>query len=472
MKRKSFMPIITLMVVISMMLTACGGEPAAAPTATTAPVTEQATNTPQAATEQATNTPAAAAEETPGGGMVGGDFDPSKVKKIEVESGATLRVSGWGNPSEQQVTRDMLDRFTKVYPDVKINYEPIPDDYTTKLKTQISGGSEPDVFYVDAVLADELIDSSKLLKLNDSMTAAGVKKGDYYDTLINIFSRGEDVYGLPKDFGTLAAFYNTGLAKSAPKANWNWNDFKAWAQENTTGDDPNSKVYGTMLLPDNARFLAFALANGVKIVKDDNTTDINSPEAIEALDFYYGMVKEGMAAGSAEDLSVGWPGEAFGKERIVSALEGGWMVPFLADPQGGYGDVKYTAVALPQSNKGGKGNLLFTNAYSASAITKFPKAAAALVAFLAGPENQGAVLRSGFALPTIKGFEGDAYFKDHPVDAVLFESLNYGTVHYFGKNHGKILDSINNALKSVFSGAADSKTALDNAAGEINDLLK
>ncbi|HET6262443.1 MAG TPA: sugar ABC transporter substrate-binding protein, partial [Chloroflexia bacterium] len=395
-----------------------------------------------------------------------------KVKKIEVESGATLRVSGWGNPSEQQVTRDMLDRFTQVYPDVKINYEPIPDDYTTKLKTQISGGSEPDVFYVDAVLADELIDSNKLLKLNDSMTAAGVNKSDYYDTLINIFSRGEDVYGLPKDFGTLATFYNTALVKSAPKENWNWNDFKAWAAENTSGTDPNSKVYGTMLLPDNARWLAFALANGVKIVKDDNTTDINSPEAIEALDFYYGMVKEGVAAGSAEDLSVGWPGEAFGKERIASALEGGWMVPFLADPQGGYEGVKYTAVALPQSNKGGKGNLLFTNAYSASANSKFPKAAAALVLFLAGPENQGAVLRSGFALPTIKGFEGDAYFNDHPVDAVLFESLDYGTVHYFGKNHGKILDSINNALKSVFSESADSKTALDNAASEINELLK
>ena len=192
MKRKSNMLLISLMVITSMVLTACGGEQAASPTATTAPVAEQATNTP-AAMEQATNTPEAMVKETPTGAGMAGEFDPSKVKKLDVESGATLRVSGWGNPSEQQVTRDMLDRFTKVYPDVKINYEPIPDDYTTKLKTQISGGSEPDVFYVDAVLADELIDSSKLLKLNDSMTAAGVKKSDYYDALINIFSRGDDV---------------------------------------------------------------------------------------------------------------------------------------------------------------------------------------------------------------------------------------------------------------------------------------
>jgi multiple sugar transport system substrate-binding protein len=269
----------------------------------------------------------------------------------------------------------MLDRFSKVYPEVKINYEPIPDDYQTKMKTQISGGTEPDVFYVDAVLADELIDSNKLLKLNDGMNAGGIKKSDYYESLINIFSRGDDVYGLPKDFGTLAVFYNTDMVKNAPKADWKWDDFKAWAQENTSGTDPNSKTYGTMLLPDNARFLPFALANGVKVVKDDKTTDINSQAAVDALTFYYGMVKEGMAAGSAQDLSVGWPGEAFGKKRIASALEGGWMVPFLADPKGGYQDVKYTAAPLPMSNSGGKGNLLFTNAYSASAGSKFPKAA-------------------------------------------------------------------------------------------------
>jgi multiple sugar transport system substrate-binding protein len=466
-KYGKFTSLVALLVAFTMVLSACG-QPAAAPTPTTAPAAE-ATPTQPALTEQPTNTPAA--EATPTEALAAqtpaatGEFDPTKVQKIEVEQGAVLRVSGWGNPSEQKVTQDMLNRFTQVYPNVQIKYEPIPEDYQTKLKTQISGGTEPDVFYVDAVLADELIGANKLLKLNEYMDQAGRKKSDYYDSLINIFSRGEDVYGLPKDFGSLAVFYNVDLVKEKPKEGWKWDDYRAWAQANTQGTDPNTKVFGTMHPPDNARWLAFAFANGAKI------ESINSPEAVESLDFYYGMVKDGIA-GQAADVGAGWPGEAFGKKRAAAVIEGGWMVPFLADPAGGFSDVKYEAAPLPASNKGGRGNLIFTNAYSASANTKYPKAAAALVLFLAGAENQREVLRIGFALPTLKSLANDPYFKDHPVDAVLFDSVNYGTVHYFGPNHGKILDAINTALEKVFRGQADSKTALDEAADTISGLLK
>jgi multiple sugar transport system substrate-binding protein len=161
--------------------------------------------------------------------------------------------------------------------------------------------------------------------------------------------------------------------------------------------------------PDNARWLAFAVANGVKVV-DGDTTDINSPAAVEALDFYASMVKDG-TAGQPSDVGAGWPGEAFGKKRAAAVIEGGWMVPFLSDPQGGFNDVKYSAAPMPMSPSGNRGNLLFTNAYSASANTKFPKAASALILFLSGIDNQREVLKIGFALPTIKGFENDPYFE-------------------------------------------------------------
>jgi multiple sugar transport system substrate-binding protein len=461
-KRKTFTLLAVLVLSLSMILSACGQQAATPvpPTATTGAVAEQPTSTPGAA---AAVTPTAMAGETPGAGT--GDFDPSAVKTIEVEEGATLRVSGWGNPSEQQVTRDMLDRFTQVYPDVKISYEPIPDKYEDKIKTQISGGSEPDVFYVSAVLADELIEANKLLKLNEHMDAAGITKDDYYENLISIFSRDADVYGLPKDFGSLAVFYNTDMVESEPEEDWDWDAYKAWAEANTEGTDPNTKVFGTMHPPDNARWLAFAFANGATI------ESLNSPEAVAALDFYYSLVKDGTAA-QAADVGAGWPGEAFGKKRAAAVVEGGWMVPFLADPAGGFQDVKYSAAPLPQAPNGEQGNLIFTNAYGASAATEFPKAAAALIMFLSGPENQAVLMRTGFALPTVKGFEGDEYFDDHPVDAVLFDTLNYGTVHYFGPEHGKILDAINQAMERVFRGEQGSQAALDEAAQEIADLMK
>src|SRR5437879_7195491 len=46
-------------------------------------------------------------------------FDPAAYKKNAIEPGAQLRVSSWGDASEQKVVRDALVRFNQVYPDVK-----------------------------------------------------------------------------------------------------------------------------------------------------------------------------------------------------------------------------------------------------------------------------------------------------------------------------------------------------------------
>ena len=49
--------------------------------------------------------------------------------------------------------------------------------------------------------------------------------------------------------------------------------------------------------------------------------------------------------------------------------------------------------------------------WGAAAQSKFPKAAAALVLFLTSRENEGAILQTGFALPSLKGMENDPFFQ-------------------------------------------------------------
>ena len=185
-KSSNWMFLLMVVVIGSLLLSACGGDTGGAATATVPAAGAAATDTPAAAGGAAatnttapaaggaaatnttapaaggaaTDTPAAAAggavtpteamAATPAaGGGSSAAFDPSKYKKNAIEPGATLRVSSWGDTSEQQVNRDALARFNQIYPDVKITYEPQPDNYQTKLLAQISGGSQPDVFYVD-----------------------------------------------------------------------------------------------------------------------------------------------------------------------------------------------------------------------------------------------------------------------------------------------------------------------------------
>lgn len=473
---------VALLIIFSLLLSACGGDatpttaPAAEPTATTAAMAEEPTATTAAMAEEPTATTAAGGDATAttgGGTSDSAEFDPAAYKKNEIEPGATLRVSSWGDTSEQGVNNAALARFKQVYPDVKVTYEPQPSDYETKLLAQISGGSQPDVFYVNPTLAYQLIPNNVLLDLGPALQEAGRSKDDYFPSLIDTFI-GEDgkIYGLPKDFGSLAIFYNTDLVKNPPKEGWTQDEFSAFVKENNSGSG-QTQVFGFSADPDFERWGAFALANGAKVI-DNNKCAINSDIGVSTLAWWYGLYKDGVATIPA-DVGAGWSGEAFAKKRIASAPQGGWMIPFLDDPKAGFG-VKYDAVSLPVGKDGGKADLLFYNAWGASAKSKFPKAAAALALFLASRENEGAILQTGFALPALKGFEDDPFFQKDTVQSkiskLIYDTAEYGTPSYFGgANDSKIKLAFKNATERVFAGQQEPKAALDQACQEIDPLL-
>ena len=93
-----------------------------------------------------------AAEFLIGGGEAAGPISEEPAVTgcpLEVEDGAEITFSGWGDETEQQIYRDSIERFKEVCPSVTVNFEPIPADFQTKLKAQMAGGTAPDVFYVD-----------------------------------------------------------------------------------------------------------------------------------------------------------------------------------------------------------------------------------------------------------------------------------------------------------------------------------
>ena len=173
-------------------------------------------------------------------------------------------------------------------------------------------------------------------------------------------------------------------------------------------------------------------------------------------------------------MGAGWSGEAFAKKRIASAPQGGWMVPFLDEPKAAFG-VKYDAGPLPVGKDGGKADLLFFNAWGASAKSKYPKAAAALALFLGSRENEGAILQTGFALPALKGFENDPYFQGtgtgNKISKLLYETASYGTPSYFGGiNDPKIKKAFKDATERVYAKQQTPKEALDQACQEVDPL--
>ena len=221
-KRFNLMSILGLLLIISMVMTACA----------------KATETPEVV--EPTEPPEEVEVLPPG--------------VIAVEEGATIVFSGWGDDTEQQIYRDSIVRFNEVYPDVTVDYQPIPADFQTKLKASMAGGTAPDVFYVDDQLMTAFGPTGQLLPLDSYMTEADTSRGDFIPALLSIFTLQGQTYALPKDWGTLGLVYMPDAFEQAgidePTADWTWDDLRAAAE----AIDANTDYGGFCQNADWARF--------------------------------------------------------------------------------------------------------------------------------------------------------------------------------------------------------------------------
>ncbi|CAG0932615.1 Putative ABC transporter substrate-binding protein YesO [Thermoflexales bacterium] len=385
---------------------------------------------------------------------------------IAVEEGATIVFSGWGDDTEQKIYRDSIDRFNQLYPGVKIDYQPIPTDFQTKLKAAMAGGTAPDVLYVDDQLMTAFGPTGQLLALDDYMQEAGVSRDDFLAPLLTIFTLDGKTYALPKDWGTLglvylpAAFKAAGIAE--PTADWKWEDLKtaaeALAKEGTYG--------GFCMGADWARFAPFAFSNGGTFVTDDQKqAALDTPEVKQAAEFVAAMKQNGTLK-TPSDLGASWCGEAIGKQLVGMTLEGGWMVNFMRQ---NYPDVAWKAVPVPAGAKG-QADVIFTNGIGVNAKAKYPKAAAALALFLTSRDNQGEIVKTGFAYST---HPDQVDLVQDPNDKAIAQGGTFPLtrVAYWGPTTGKINDFVSKALERVFLGDQTVAESLKQAQEEIQSTL-
>ncbi len=417
--------VLSVLLVAGMVLAACGPQATATPVATEAPVVTEAP-----------------------------------------EEGATIVFSGWGDETEQQIYRDSIVRFNALYPDVIVDYQPIPADFQTKLKAAMAGGTAPDVFYVDDQLMTAFGSTGQLLPLDDSMQEAGVSRNDFIPALLSIFTLDGKTYALPKDWGTLGlvylpeAFTDAGIDE--PTADWTWDDLKAAAE----AIDAKGTYAGFCQGADWARFAPFAFGNGGSFTSDDfKTATVDTPEVKDAATFVADLHESG-ALQTAADMGAGWCGEAIGKKLAGMTYEGGWMVNFMRQ---NYADVEWKAVPLPTGSQG-KADVIFTNGIGVNAATKFPKAAAALAIFLTGRENQGEIVKTGFAYST---HPDQIDLVVDPNDAAIAQggTFDLTRVAYWGPNTGKVNDAVSKAFERIFLGDQTVDEAFAQAQEEIQAAL-
>ncbi len=400
---------------------------------------------------------------------------PNTTASAPSSGTVTLTVSGFSSsPAEDALVQQNLNNFTKAHPNIHINWAPIPGDYPTKMRANVASGTVPDVFYLTPDMSSEYISSGKLLNLSPYMGRDGVKASDYYTALINPFTcTSGQVYGLPKDWNSLGVFYNKQMFQAAgvpfPTANWTWDDLKNDAQKLTKNPGSPNSVYGISLSADASRWGAFLLANGGTVLNKDGTqATFNNQTGIDTLNYYSSFIKNNTGT-LPTSVGAPWNGDAFGKQRVAMAIEGGWLIPYMAST---YPNVQYDIAPLPMAPNGKRANLTFTNAWAAYSGTKNPDAAWELIKYMTGSTVQASQLNAGFALPTLKSLANADYFTSHPGFKTLFDAASYSYADYYGPQDTAIHSDLATAIQEVMLGKQDAQTALNNAATQVDSSLQ
>jgi len=147
----------------------------------------------------------------------------------------TVVLSGWGaSPDELKLLKQVLRGFSKTYPNIHVDYQPITGDYVPAMLAKFAARKPADVFYVDSNVFLDWVTQGLLEPLDSYAQQSKFSSKPFYPSLLNGFKYKGKIYGYPKDWSPLAMEVNTDLAAKAgvkPASITNWATLTAAARK-------------------------------------------------------------------------------------------------------------------------------------------------------------------------------------------------------------------------------------------------
>ncbi|MGB3203397.1 MAG: ABC transporter substrate-binding protein [Crinalium sp.] len=384
----------------------------------------------------------------------------------------TVTLSGWqSNPNEQKLLADLFKKFEATHPKIKIKYQVINDQYMDVIKTRLIADAAPDIFYLDAFEAPLLIKSGVIQPLN-SYIKKDFDLADIQPTLLNAFKQNGKIYGLPKDFSTLALFYNkkafneVGL-KQPPKT---WQQLLEYSKKLTLDRNNDGRIdqYGLAIAPELPRQYFTIKAFGGQLVDKTGKAAFATPKGLKGLQLIVDQYRKDKSSAQPSDMGASSGSEVFGQGKAAMAIEGSWAIPFLKET---FPEINFSTTEIPTIN-GKKGTMAYTVAYVMNKKSQHKDAAWQVISYLTSKQGMKAWAKEGLVLPSRKSVLTELNYAKNPLYAAFVSGANYATTWQAGEHLPTILNQFNNQFISALIGeqplAAAMKKAQETANKEID----
>ncbi len=243
----------------------------------------------------------------------------------DMEASGDLRVLGFGLPDEIATVR--VDTFEAAYPDVNLEVTEGAIDQQ-QLLTAIASGRPPDVVYLNRDDLSTYATRGALQPLDQCIEQAGIDMSQFRPAATQPVTIEGTVYGIPEFNNVILMIINTAALEEAGLTledvdTSDWDAIAALNEQLTTVDGNNvTRIGFDPKLPE--FFPLWVRANGGQLVSDDGRTAmLNSPEAIEALEFTAGLHEAAGGRGPFMAFRDTW--DFFGAQNQVAANQiGAW----------------------------------------------------------------------------------------------------------------------------------------------------
>lgn len=392
--------------------------------------------------------------------------------------------------------------FEKENPGLKVKITQLGwSDYWTKLTAGFIAGTQPDVFTDHIQKFGQFADLQVLEPLDD----LGIKNDDYQPGLAASWI-GQDGhrYGAPKDWDTVALFYNQKMTKDAGVTaeqlndlSWNPKDGgtfeKAIAhltvdKNGKRGDEPgfdknNVKVYGLAtqgggMGDGQTQWSTFTGSAGWSYTEKarwGTEYQYDSKAFQSTIDWYFGLAKKGyMAPFSDYNIQSNQGITQFAAGKAAAVFDGAWMISTYYGTKG----IDAGTALTPAGPTGKRATMMNGLADSISKASDNKENARKWVAYLASDACQTVVGKAGVVFPaTPAGTEAaTAAYKKKGIDVTAFtepvaDKKNFRTFSYPITNYAADVTALMQPAMEDIYGNGKPVSSLDETNDQINLIL-
>jgi multiple sugar transport system substrate-binding protein len=342
-------------------------------------------------------------------------FGGQMAMPAAAQDSVEISMMGWGSPLEQENVEKGLQVFQDANPSISVEWIHVPDEYDTKLKTAIAGGTAPDVFW--ATNLQDFVAIGAVQDITEQLAADPILGAPDYFLQPQETDRATvngKWFGIGSCWVAPHIYYNSDLLSAAgveppstdPTQAWTWDQFIDAGKKLTIdseGRHPGDEGFDI----DNVSqwgvswptfFIALAAAiysNGGYTYGTDYTSGWGMPESIEAIQQVADLQLVHQIApvpAAFEQMGMdAWTALATGKVAII--VDGSWALQDIAAL-----DFPFGAAVLPKLQEAA--TVMLAHCHVISADTDQPDAAWSLLQFLSSNDYQLGLCQAGLWLPS------------------------------------------------------------------------